>query len=115
MWLRMKTNLFKNKAFTLVECIFAVFILSIISIYIISGINYFLQIQNKNIKEVKKLSDIENTITLIRNNIKTNRSILNEVDMNKYDVKVSDLGELYNIKIFLKDNMEKLYEFYVSK
>ena len=74
-----------------------------------------MQIQNKNIKEVKKLSDIENTIALIRNNIKTNRSILNEVDINKYDVKVSDLGELYNIKIFLKDNMEKLYEFYVSK
>ena len=35
--------------------------------------------------------------------------------MSKYEIKVSDLGELYNIKIFLKDNMEKLYEFYVSK
>ena len=115
MWLRMKTNLFKNKAFTLVECIFAIFILSVISIYTISGINNFLQIQNMNIKNNSKLSDIENTIELIRNNIKTNKPIFKEVDMSKYEIKVSDLGELYNIKIFLKDNMEKLYEFYVSK
>lgn len=111
----MKNNFFKNKAFTLIECIFAIFILSVISIYIISGINNFLQIQNMNIKNNSKLSDIENTIELIRNNIKTNKPILKEVDMNKYEIKVSDLGELYNIKIFLKDNMEKLYEFYVSK
>ena len=99
MWLKMKNNFLKNKAFTLIECIFAIFILSVISIYIISGINNFLQIQNMN----------------IRNNIKTNKPILKEVDMSKYEIKVSDLGELYNIKIFLKDNMEKLYEFYVSK
>ena len=96
----MKNNFLKNKAFTLIECIFAIFILSVISIYIISGINNFLQIQNMNIKNNSKLLDIENTI---------------EVDMSKYEIKVSDLGELYNIKIFLKDNMEKLYEFYVSK
>ena len=100
MWLKMKNNFLKNKAFTLIECIFAIFILSVISIYI---------------KNNSKLSDIENTIELIRNNIKTNKPILKEVDMSKYEIKVSDLGELYNIKIFLKDNMEKLYEFYVSK
>ena len=111
----MKNNFLKNKAFTLIECIFAIFILSVISIYIISGINNFLQIQNMNIKNNSKLSDIENTIELIRNNIKTNKPILKEVDMSKYEIKVSDLGELYNIKIFLKDNREKLYEFYVSK
>ncbi|EGV08766.1 hypothetical protein HMPREF9127_0991 [Parvimonas sp. oral taxon 393 str. F0440] len=58
---------------------------------------------------------IENTVVLIRNNIKTNKSILNEVNTKKYDVKISDLGELYNIKIFLKDDMEKVYEFYISK
>ena len=106
MWLKMKNNFLKNKAFTLIECIFAIFILSVISIYTISGINNFLQIQNMNIKNNSKLSDIENTIELIRNNIKTNKPILKEVDMSKYEIKVSDLGELYNIKIFLKDNRD---------
>ena len=115
MWLKMKNNFLKNKAFTLIECIFAIFILSVISIYIIFGINTFLRIQNVNINNNEKLLDIENTVVLIRNNIKTNKPILKEVDMSKYEIKVSDLGELYNIKIFLKDNMEKLYEFYVSK
>lgn len=99
----------------MIECIFAIFILSVISIYIIFGINTFLRIQNVNINNNEKLLDIENTVVLIRNNIKTNKSILNEVNTKKYDVKISDLGELYNIKIFLKDDMEKVYEFYISK
>lgn len=115
MWLKMKNNFFRNRAFTMIECIFAIFILSVISIYIIFGINTFLRIQNVNINNNKKLLDIENTVVLIRNNIKTNKSILNEVNTKKYDVKISDLGELYNIKIFLKDDMEKVYEFYISK
>lgn len=99
----------------MIECIFAIFILSVISIYIIFGINTFLRIQNVNINNNEKLLGIENTVVLIRNNIKTNKSILNEVNIKKYDVKISDLGELYNIKIFLKDDMEKVYEFYISK
>ncbi len=99
----------------MIECIFAIFILSVISIYIIFGINTFLRIQNVNINNNEKLLGIENTVVLIRNNIKTNKSILNEVNTKKYDVKISDLGELYNIKIFLKDDMEKVYEFYISK
>ena len=111
----MKNNYLKNKAFTLVECIFAVFVLSIISLYILSGINNFLQIQKANIKEIDELSEIETTIVLIKSNIKNNKTILENVNSEKFEVKVSDLGELYNIKIFLKDNMEKLYEFYVSK
>lgn len=115
MWLKMKNNFFRNRAFTMIECIFAIFILSVISIYIIFGINTFLRIQNVNINNNEKLLDIENTVVLIRNNIKTNKSILNEVNTKKYDVKISDLGELYNIKIFLKDDMEKVYEFYISK
>lgn len=84
----------------MIECIFAIFILSVISIYIIFGINTFLRIQNVNINNNEKLLGIENTVVLIRNNIKTNKSILNEVNTKKYDVKISDLGELYNIKIF---------------
>ena len=115
MWLKMKNNFFRNRAFTMIECIFAIFILSVISIYIIYGINTFLRIQNVNINNNEKLLGIENTVVLIRNNIKTNKSILNEVNTKKYDVKISDLGELYNIKIFLKDDMEKVYEFYISK
>mgnify|MGYP001711090293 CR=1 FL=1 len=115
MWLKMKNNFFRNRAFTMIECIFAIFILSVISIYIIFGINTFLRIQNVNINNNEKLLGIENTVVLIRNNIKTNKSILNEVNTKKYDVKISDLGELYNIKIFLKDDMEKVYEFYISK
>ena len=115
MWLKMKNNFFRNRAFTMIECIFAIFILSVISIYIIFGINTFLRIQNVNINNNKKLLGIENTVVLIRNNIKTKKSILNEVNTKKYDVKISDLGELYNIKIFLKDDMEKVYEFYISK
>ena len=111
----MKNNFFRNRAFTMIECIFAIFILSVISIYIIYGINTFLRIQNVNINNNEKLLGIENTVVLIRNNIKTNKSILNEVNTKKYDVKISDLGELYNIKIFLKDDMEKVYEFYISK
>lgn len=99
----------------MIECIFVIFILSVISIYIIFGINTFLRIQNVNINNNEKLLGIENTVVLIRNNIKTNKSILNEVNTKKYDVKISDLGELYNIKIFLKDDMEKVYEFYISK
>lgn len=115
MWLKMKNNFFRNRAFTMIECIFAIFILSVISIYIIFGINTFLRIQNVNINNNEKLLGIENTVVLIRNNIKTKKSILNEVNTKKYDVKISDLGELYNIKIFLKDDMEKVYEFYISK
>lgn len=115
MWLKMKNNFFRNRAFTMIECIFAIFILSVISIYIIFGINTFLRIQNVNINNNEKLLGIENTVVLIRNNIKTNKSILNEVNTKKYDVKILDLGELYNIKIFLKDDMEKVYEFYISK
>lgn len=115
MWLKMKNNFFRNRAFTMIECIFAIFILSVISIYIIFGINTFLRIQNVNINNNEKLLGIENTVVLIRNNIKTNKSILNEVNTKKYDVKISDLGELYNIKIFLKDDTEKVYEFYISK
>lgn len=115
MWLKMKNNFFRNRAFTMIECIFAIFILSVISIYIIFGINTFLRIQNVNIYNNEKLLGIENTVVLIRNNIKTKKSILNEVNTKKYDVKISDLGELYNIKIFLKDDMEKVYEFYISK
>ena len=111
----MKNNFFRNRAFTMIECIFAIFILSVISIYIIFGINTFLRIQNVNINNNEKLLGIENTVVLIRNNIKTNKSILNEVNTKKYDVKISDLGELYNIKIFLKDDTEKVYEFYISK
>ena len=99
----------------MIECIFAIFILSVISIYIIFGINTFLRIQNVNINNNEKLLGIENTVVLIRNNIKTNKSILNEVNTKKYDVKILDLGELYNIKIFLKDDTEKVYEFYISK
>lgn len=99
----------------MIECIFAIFILSVISIYIIFGINTFLRIQNVNINNNEKLLGIENTVVIIRNNIKTNKSILNEVNTKKYDVKISDLGELYNIKIFLKDDTEKVYEFYISK
>ena len=99
----------------MIECIFAIFILSVISIYIIFGINTFLRIQNVNINNIEKLLGIENTVVLIRNNIKTNKSILNEVNTKKYDVKILDLGELYNIKIFLKDDTEKVYEFYISK
>ena len=72
----MKNNYLKNKAFTLVECIFAVFVLSIISLYILSGINNFLQIQKANIKEIDELSEIETTIVLIKSNIKNNKSIL---------------------------------------
>lgn len=115
MWLKMKNNFFRNRAFTMIECIFAIFILSVISIYIIFGINTFLRIQNVNINNNEKLLGIENTVVLIRNNIKTNKSILNEVNTKKYDVKILDLGELYNIKIFLKDDTEKVYEFYISK
>lgn len=115
MWLMMKNKFVKNRAFTMIECIFAILILSIISIYIIFGINTFLRIQNSNINNNEKLSGIENTVALIRNNINNNKYILNKVDINKYDVIISDLGELYNIKIFLKDDMEKVYEFYVSK
>ncbi|MFT4444670.1 type II secretion system protein J [Parvimonas sp. G1967] len=111
----MKNNFFRNRAFTMIECIFAIFILSVISIYIIFGINTFLRIQNVNINNNEKLLGIENTVVLIRNNIKTNKSILNEVNTKKYDVKILDLGELYNIKIFLKDDTEKVYEFYISK
>ena len=99
----------------MIECIFAIFILSVISIYIIFGISTFLRIQNVNINNNEKLLGIENTVVLIRNNIKTNKSILNEVNTKKYDVKILDLGELYNIKIFLKDGTEKVYEFYISK
>lgn len=72
----MKNNYLKNKAFTLVECIFAVFVLSIISLYILSGINNFLQIQKANIKEIDELSEIETTIVLIKSNIKNNKTIL---------------------------------------
>lgn len=115
MWLKMKNNFFRNRAFTMIECIFAIFILSVISIYIIFGINTFLRIQNVNINNNEKLLGIENTVVLIRNNIKTNKSILNEVNTKKYDVKILDLGKLYNIKIFLKDDTEKVYEFYISK
>lgn len=111
----MKNNYLKNKAFTLVECIFAVFVLSIISLYILSGINNFLQIQKANIKEIDELSEIETTIVLIKSNIKSNKSILENVNSEKFEVKVSDFGELYNIKIYQKDNVEKIYEFYVSK
>lgn len=111
----MKNKFVKNRAFTMIECIFAILILSIISIYIIFGINTFLRIQNSNINNNEKLSGIENTVALIRNNINNNKYILYKVDINKYDVIISDLGELYNIKIFLKDDMEKVYEFYVSK
>lgn len=115
MWLMMKNKFVKNRAFTMIECIFAILILSIISIYIIFGINTFLRIQNSNISNNEKFSDIENTIVLIRNNIKNKKYIFYQVDIKKYDVKISDLGELYNIKIFLKEDIEKVYEFFVSK
>ena len=50
----MKNRNYKMKSFTMIECIFAIFILSIISIYIISGINNFLHIQKENVKNINK-------------------------------------------------------------
>lgn len=111
----MKNKNFKIKSFTMIECIFAIFILSIISIYIISGINTFLHIQKENIKNINKLTELENTVVIIKNNIKRNLEILNDVDLNKYEIKIFDLGEIYNIKINYIEDMEKIYEIYISK
>ena len=83
----MKNRNYKMKSFTMIECIFAIFILSIISIYIISGINNFLHIQKENAKNINKLTDLENTVVIIKNNIKIN---------------------------YIED-MEKIYEIYISK
>ncbi len=83
--------------------------------YIIAGINNFLNIQNKNNKDFLQLTDVENTVIQLKSNISGNKDILTNIDIKKYDIKVSDLGELYHIKILLKDNMEKFYEFYISK
>ncbi|BFT66197.1 prepilin-type N-terminal cleavage/methylation domain-containing protein [Parvimonas parva] len=111
----MKIKFLKNRAFTLIECVFSILILAIISIYIIAGINNFLNIQNKNNKDFLQLTDVENTVIQLKSNISGNKDILTNIDIKKYDIKVSDLGELYHIKIVLKDNMEKFYEFYISK
>lgn len=111
----MKIKFFKNRAFTLIECVFSILILAIISMYIIAGINNFLNIQNKNNKDFLQLTDVENTVIQLKSNISGNKDILTNIDIKKYDIKVSDLGELYHIKIVLKDNIEKFYEFYISK
>jgi hypothetical protein len=111
----MKNRNYKIKSFTMIECIFAIFILSIISIYIISGINNFLHIQKENEKNINKLTDLENTVVIIKNNIKRNFEILNDVDLKKFEIKIFDLGELYNIKINYIEDMEKIYEIYISK
>lgn len=111
----MRNRNYKIKSFTMIECIFAIFILSIISIYIISGINNFLHIQKENVKNINKLTDLENTVVIIKNNIKRNFEILNDVDLNKFEIKIFDLGELYNIKINYIEDMEKIYEIYISK
>ena len=45
----------------------------------------------------------------------TDLEILNDVDLNKFEIKIFDLGELYNIKINYIEDMEKIYEIYISK
>lgn len=105
-----------KKSFTILECIFSVFLLSIITISIFYGIFVFYNFQNVENKKIENLNEIENTFIIIKNNIKNNINFLEGIDEKKYNVEVNNDGELFLIKLKCKINgVLKNYEMYVAK
>lgn len=98
------------------ECIFATFLLSIISISIFYAIFVFYNFQNIENKKIENLNDLENTMITIKNNIKNNKEIFKDIDTKKYNIEVHDGGGLFFIKLKCKINgVLKNYEMYVTK
>ena len=116
MW-RNKLKRLKNKrAFSLLECIFSVFLLTIITVSIFYSILIFSKYQNLYSNKIEILNDIENTMFTIKNNIKNNKNILDEKKKKKYNIQITNKNDLYLIKLECKiDGELKNYEMYVTK
>ena len=105
-----------TKAFTIIETIFAVVILSVITVYFLYSIN--LITLNKDIvnKETMVLNDIQNTMLKIKDNIYKGQDLFYDVDKSRYSISAYIYGELYHIVVkTTKNNLEKSYEMYVKQ
>lgn len=110
-------KMFKNKkAFSMVECVFSTLILSIIAVSILYSIFVFSKYQNVSNGEIEKLNKIENTMITIKNNIKNNREILENVDDELYDINIVSYEDMYFIQLkFEMNGVEKKYEMYICE
>ena len=105
-----------KKAFSMIECIFSTLLLSIITISILYSIFVFSKFQNHSNEEIEKLNDIENTMIMIKNNIKNDKEILDGVDEELYKINIESEEDIYFIQLECKINgVDKKYEMYVCK
>lgn len=105
----------KIRAFTLIESLFALLILSIISMTFVFGINYFSKAKRRNLEIVEKINEIEMTLNQIRFNILNRDNPLKDVD-SKLKIEVRELEEMYYISIDAQDPaLGEKYEAYFKK
>lgn len=106
----------KNRAFTLMECIFAISILSLISATFLFSMIHFSKMKNENIKEIMSYSDIENVVDNIKNNIHNKKEITTNIDTKKYKLNLEKLDDMYFVEItVIVNGEEKVYEMYVCE
>lgn len=100
----------------MLECIFSVFILGIISSTVFYSIFIFSKFQTISHKKIDQFNQIENTIETIKNNIKNDKNILEDIDTMSYDIQIKHCEDLYKIKLKSKIKGDiKEYEIYVTK
>lgn len=102
------------KGFTLIDSLFALIILSIISTTLIFGISTFSKYKLKNMESIDKINRVELVFNDIRENIKSNRPVLDNISSD-FKIDVLELDEMYYIKVDLEEMNEKSYELYIRK
>lgn len=106
-------NKFRKKGFTLLESLFALIILSIISMVFISGIYQITKNKENNIKLVRNLDEIENILEKIKYNIDKKSYPLENIETDLM-IKVTDISDMYHIIINSSIEGEE-YEIYFKK
>lgn len=100
----------------MLECIFSVFILGVISSTVFYSIFTFSKFQKISQKKIDYFNQIENTIEIIKNNIKSDKNALEDINPMNYDIQIKNYDDLYKIKLKSKiQGQIKEYEIYITK
>lgn len=103
------------KGFTLIDSLFALVILGIISTTLIFGIGTFSKYKLKNMENIDKINRLEIVFDDIKTNIKNNIPILDNIS-SEFKIDVLELDDMYYIKINLEEEKNgKIYELYIKK
>lgn len=107
-------NRIRKKGFTLLESLFSLIILSVISMVFIFGIFQMTKNKDNNLKIVKEINDVENIFEQIKYNISKKVEPLDNV-VSDFKIEVLDEGEFFYIVLKTREKNGETYEVYFNK